>query len=478
MSKKSRNNSKVKNNKKPVVSKSSKNVYTKDTLTNSIARLGAGTTNVSEATGYVNTRLTQNYTLINDLYRSHWVVRKIIDSVPEDMVKNWINITTQLEPEQLKRLDRLQRNTRVKRDILKALKWGRLYGGAGAVVIIEGHEDILHEALDYDYILPGSFKGLLVGDRWTGLFPSAEVIDDITSPEFGLPKYYEWTLETGKAMRVHHTRVLRFTGRELPLLERYAEIGWGSSEIEIIFDELKKRDNASGNISYLLFLANLRILKMSDLGETLAIGDEESQTDLYNTVSRLNQMMTSMGIYVMDREDNFETHQYSFSGINEVYESFMLDLSGAADMPVTKLFGRSPAGFNATGESDMKNYYDMISQKQVSQLDPALDKLLPVMCISELGFIPDDLDYKYNPIMEPSEDELANIVDKKTNAIINVFNAGLISQKTGMKELKEMSETTGMFTNITDKDIESADDDIDSPGDLPMDETDFSGNVL
>lgn len=473
----SKNRKYKKNNKSTKKSVEGKKVYSADTLTNAIARFGAGTTNIAEGTGYVNTRLTQNYNLINDLYRSHWIVRKIIDSVPEDMTKNWINITTQLEPEQLKRLDKLQRTTRVKRDILKALKWGRLYGGAGAVMIIEGHEDILDEPLDYDFILPGSFKGLMVADRWTGLFPSSDIIDDISSPEFGLPKYYEWTLETGKRMRVHHSRVLRFTGRELPLLERYSEVGWGSSEVEIVFDELKKRDNASGNISYLLFLANLRVLKMRDLGEVLSLGDEHSQTELYNTVTRLNQMMSSMGIYMMDRDDHFETHQYSFNGINDIYESFMLDLSGAAEIPVTKLFGRSPAGFNATGESDMKNYYDMISQKQVSQLDPALDKLLPVMSMSEFGFIPNDLDYKYNPIMEPSESELADIVDKKTNSIINVFNAGLISQKTGMKELKEMSETTGMFTNITDEDIAKADDNIDSPGDIPIN-TDFTGDIL
>ena len=35
-----------------------------------------------------------------------------------------------------------------------------------------------------------------------------------------------------------------------------------------------------------------------------------------------------------------------------------MDVAGAAsDHPVTKLFGRSPAGLNATGEADMQNYY-------------------------------------------------------------------------------------------------------------------------
>lgn len=444
--------------------------YATDALTNAIARLGTGTMNVAEATDYVTNRLTQNYNFINNLYRSHWIVRKVIDCVPEDMIKNWVNITTQLEPEQLKRFDKLLGRTRIKRDILRALKWGRLYGGAGAVMIIEGQEDMLDQPLNYDLILPNSFKGLIVCDRWSGLTPSSEMIEDVSSPEFGLPEYYQWNLETGGTIKVHHSRILRFTGRELPFIESLTEVGWGSSEIEIIFDEVKKRDNTSWNIAQLIFLANLRVLKMSDLGELLALGDENAQTDLYNTLNMQNKLMNSMGLYVMDQADGFETHQYTFSGINDIYESFMLDVAGAAEIPVTRLFGRSPAGFNATGESDMKNYYDMVCQKQVSQLEPALDKLLPIMCMSEFGYIPEDLDYKFNPIAEPGEDELADIVDKKSNSIINVFNSGLISQKTALRELKEMSKTTGMFTNITDEDINNADDETDSIGDMPPEE--------
>ncbi|MCG6197883.1 DUF1073 domain-containing protein, partial [Anoxybacillus sp. LAT_38] len=77
--------------------------------------------------------------------------------------------------------------------------------------------------------------------------------------------------------------------------------------------------------------------------------------------------------------------------------SFMLDIAGACQIPVTKLFGRSPAGMNATGESDMQNYYEVIQQQQESILGPVLDKLLPIMCMSEFGAIPDDLEYTFNP---------------------------------------------------------------------------------
>lgn len=453
-----------------------------DAFTNALAQLGFGSSNMIEGTEYPITRITQDYNLMNSLYRSHWIIRKIIDCIPEDMCKNWISIKSQIEPEQLKRFDKLQRTTRIKRDILKALKWGRLYGGAGAVMIIEGHEHILQEPLNYDEIMPGAFKGLIVSDRWTGLFPSGEIIDDVGSPDFGLPKYYEWYLETGETAKVHHSRILRFTGRELPLLENYAEMGWGASEVEIVFDELKKRDNTSWNIAQLIFLANLRVLKMDNLGETLVMSDEISQAELYNMLSKQAQLMNNHGVYVMNRDDDFQTYQYTFSGLNDIYQSFMLDVSGAAEIPVNKLFGRSPAGLNATGESDMQNYYDMVGQKQSSQLEPALDKLLPVMFISEFGYMPDDLDYEFNPIAEQSESELADIVEKKTNSIINAHNAGIIGPKIALKEFRQMADSTGMFTNITDEDIENADNDLEigdiSGGDYLDDTEEYSRRFM
>ena len=76
-------------------------------------------------------------------------------------------------------------------------------------------------------------------------------------------------------------------------------------------------------------------------------------TDLYNTIQGMNAMMNNNSIQILGENDSFETHQYTFGGIADTYDRFMMDVAGAAETPVTKLFGRSPAGMNATGESDM-----------------------------------------------------------------------------------------------------------------------------
>lgn len=431
---------------------------TTDAFSNVLARLGYNTPNLLESTDYPMTRLTKDYQLMNSLYRSHWIIRKVIDTIPEDMCKNWITINTQLKPEQLKKLDKLQRTTRLKAKVLEGLKWGRLYGGAGGLILIKGHENILDQPLNYDDIMPDSFKGLYITDRWSGIIPGTELVEDISDPEFGLPEYYEVTTEDGQIVRVHHSRIIRFIGRSLPYWEKLAETYWGASEVEIVFDELKKRDNTSWNIAQLVFLANLRVLKMGDLGELLATGNEKVQAQVYNTIQAQNWLMSNMGMYILNKDDEFDTKQYTFSGLNEIYESFMMDLAGACETPVTRLFGRSPAGLNATGESDMQNYYDTIQEKQSATLEPIIDKLLPILFMSEFGAIPDDVDYSFNPIRTPDDSEIADLVGKKTTAINDVFTSGIISQKIALKELRQMSDTTGMFTNITDEDIENADD--------------------
>lgn len=437
---------------------------TNDSFQNPMIRTGVFMPNPLETTEYPLTRFTRNWQTINSLYRSHWIVRRIIDVIPEDMIKNGYHILTQLSPDQIKKIVRCDRTTRTSRRILEGLKWGRLYGGAGALIMIEGHENQLDQPLDYDTVMPSSYKGLLVLDRWSGVTPEDKLVSDISDPEFGMPEYYTVSSDAlTVGIRVHHSRILRFMGRPLPYLEQLAETYWGASELEHVIDELKKRDNVSWNIAMLTFMANLRVMKMDGMGQLLATGNEQAQIQLYNTIQGMNAMMNNNSLQVLGENDSYETHQYTFGGIGETYDRFMMDVAGAAETPVTKLFGRSPAGMNATGESDMQNYYDTIEEKQEAELRPVYDKILPIMFISTLGGIPDDWDYEFNPIRRPRDDEMADLASKNTDSVTKAFQAGMVSQRTALKELRQQSEMTGMWSNITDEDIEKADDSVMQP---------------
>lgn len=177
-------------------------------------------------------------------------------------------------------------------------------------------------------------------------------------------------------------------------------------------------------------------------------------------------MLNNNGIQILGKDDSYESHQYTFSGLGEVYDRFMMDVSGACGIPVTKLFGRSPAGMNSTGDADMDNYYDTIEQSQESQLRPVLDKLLPIVCMSALGAVPDDLDYIFNPVRRPSNDEKQSLGSQQTAAVVQAYTAGLVSEKTALRELQGSSKLTGMWTNITDKQIEAASDQPEAAGEM------------
>lgn len=439
-----------------------------DSFQNPLARLGLGSNSLLEGTQYPIQRITRNYNLMNSLYRNSWIAKKIINTIPEDMCKNWFSLSAKLKPEAQDRFDKLEQKTRIKEKIVEGLTWGRLYGGAGAIMLIEGHEDILDEPLILEDIMPNSFKGLMILDRWSGIYPGIELITDISDPDFGLPEFYEIKDVDGHIQqKVHHSRVLRFTGRKLPFWEDQAETYWGASELEHVYDELVKRDNTSWNIAALIFQANVLVNKVDGLDQMMAMTDAQVQQDFYNVKTAQNQMRSSSAMLLIGEKDELSALNYTFAGLNDIYESFMLDVAGACDMPVTKLFGRAPAGMNATGESDENMYYDMIAQQQEAVLKPKMNKLLPVMFMSEFGEVPDDLGIKFNPIKTPTDNDIADIVGKKVNAINEVFNSGIISQKVALSELHEISYTTSMFTNISGDDIAKADDEANPMGDIP-----------
>ncbi len=444
--------------------RATKAVPTRDSFQNPLSRTGVFMPNLMEATQYPLTRFTRDWQTINSLYRSHWVVRRIIDCIPEDMIKSGYKILSQVAPDSIKQVITCDRTTHTSRKILEGLKWGRLYGGAGGLIMVDGQEDMLDRPLDLDMVMPGSYKGLLILDRWSGITPNDDLVKDPSDPEFGLPDSYTITCDVLPiGVKVHHSRIVRFMGRPLPYLEQLAETYWGASEIEHIFDELRKRDNVSWNIAMLTFMANLRVMKLEGMGQILAVGNQQAQEDLYNTMQAMNSMMNNNSIQILGENDSYESHQYTFGGIGETYDRFMMDLAGAAETPVTKLFGRSPAGLNSTGEGDMQNYYDTIEEKQENELRPAYDKLLPIMFVSSLGGVPDDMDYEFNPVRRAPESEMADLASKNTDSVTKAFQAGLISQRTALKELRQQSELTGMWSNITDDDIERADEEVMDP---------------
>lgn len=431
-------------------------VGTMDAFSNPAARIGYGTMDLLQATEYPLTRMTQNYPLLTSLYRDNWIVQNIISTIPNDMIRKWYVIRSSISPEYIKRMMKLERQTQIRKKILLGMYWGRLYGGAAGVILIKGHED-MSLPLDLDTVLPGSFLGLQILDRWDGIYPENELVTDPADIDFGLPAYY--TIRDDEAgvliARVHHSRVIRFIGRELPWMEQVSELYWGESEIEAIYNEIVRRDNVAGNIAALTFRANVNYMETDGLDQLLGTANTEMQRRFWNVMQAQSIMESNFGTRIVNKGDAIHNTQYTFTGLPDVYDRMMMDVAGAARTPVTKLFGRSPAGLNATGESDMQNYYDYIDGLREADLRGIIERLLPIMAMSAWGEVPEDLEIDFPPMQTPKPEETANITERKTNAILAVYQNDLIDSATAQQELKVLSDETGVFSKITDESIKA-----------------------
>ena len=430
-------------------------VATTDAFSNALFRLGAGSQSPLEATEYPLTRLTYNYALLNSLYRDNWVVQNVVGMIPDDMTRAWFTAGG-ITPEQAEEFDKMQRVTSLQARINEGLRWGRLYGGAAGLILIKGQEEILDKPLDLETIMPGSFAGLYILDRWSGVTPDMGLVTDITSPDFNLPEYYFINNAEGKMIaRVHHSRIIRFTGRELPYLEKLAEMYWGESEVEALYKDVVAHDNVSANMAALTFQANVETMEVENLDQLFSIGSMDMQRRFWDTMQAQRVLRSNYGTQLVEKGNAIHNTQYTFTGLQEVYESMCMNLCGASHYPMTKLFGRSPGGLNSTGESDLQNYYDYLDGLRESKLRPIIERLLPIMCMSVFGGVPENISVDFPQLWTPDAKEVAEIVRAKAETIISTFQAGLLTQDAAQKELKKLAEETGMFDSISDEEIEA-----------------------
>lgn len=442
-----------------------------DAFTNVGARMGYGTPSLSEDTEYNLVRWSQNYWLMITLFRNHWIARRICEKPAQDMCKAWPKIqSTDLKPADIDDFDRAIRRTMTPMRIQEAITWARLFGGAGALMVIDGHEGMLDKPLRLDDINPGTYKGLIVFDRWSGITPGDEISDDINSPvDFGLPTWYLVQAEDGPAFRIHASRILRFCGPRVPRPENQAQLHWGISELEICFEELKKRDNASWAVLSLMYRANIIAQKNTMLSQiTSGLGATGDAAKKYAQIMEAqNQLLSNQSMLLLPETGDMQTFSYSFAGISEVQQNFEISTAGAARMPVAILFGKTATGLGQSNDGEIRLYEQEIGQKQNEEMRPQLDKLYPVVCMSVFGEVPDDLDIMFPAVRVLTEEEKGKLATDKVTAIMAPFSAGVTSQQLTLQELKSQANETGLFDNIDDGIIAAADDKP-NPGEMEL----------
>jgi phage-related protein (TIGR01555 family) len=436
--------------------------FTVDSFQNFAARVGLGSGNQHDQSQYNFDFVSRDRLQLEAMYRSSWVVGQVVDVVAEDMTREGITLRGFENPEDIEAINQCLDRLEIWDKLCNTIKWGRLYGGCLAVMLIDGQRP--ETPLKLESISKGQFKGLMVLDRWMVL-PSLQDLVTEYGPHYGKPKYYDVITDAVGFcnQRIHHSRVIRIDGVDLPYWQSIAENLWGQSVIERLIDRLTIFDSATLGAGQLVYKAHLRTYKVDKLREIIAKGGAVYEA-LLKQINQIRQFQSNEGMTLMDASDSFETHQYSFTGLDNILLQFGQQISGAVQIPLVRLFGQSPAGLNSTGESDLSNYYDNINQQQERRLRSLLHILIRVVSLSELGHdLPKSFKFDFASLWQMSDKEKAEVANTVTTAVINAVEQGIVSEQTALKELRQSSEVTGIWSSITDDDIEQANDEPPKP---------------
>lgn len=430
---------------------------TGDSFQNFTARIGIGTDNVASEGTYGFNPITRNRQLLEFMYRSSWVIGKIVDTPAEDMCRAGVNIRGKFKPDELDKMNRGAARVCLWDHIESGITWSRLYGGCLLVALVDGQD--LATPLDLRTVKEGQFKGIIALDRWMVEPSFNQTVTDF-GPDLGKPMFYRCTANATalQGQSIHYSRVVRLDGRRLPFWQSQAENFWGMSEVERIHDRLLAYDSTTQGAAQLVYKAYLRTYKVKGLREIIGMADESPEggmayAGLLMQMEMIRKYQTNEGLTLMDAEDEMSTFQYSFGGLADVLGKFGEQLSGATGIPLIRMFGQSPSGFS-TGEADLQNYYDLINAAQNSKLKSGITFFYDLLYRSECGGDPpEDYSIEFASLWQMSDKERAEVAASVTDTIARAADAGFIDTARGATELMNASDRIGLFGSMTEQEV-------------------------
>lgn len=373
------------------------------------------------------------------LYFKNWAAKKIVTIPVKDMLRerwNYKGIT----PEQQKELRTLEDRLKFIKKLGQALRLERLLGGSVILMgIADGAKDA-SEPVNLNQVTLGSLKFLNVIPR--NRITRAVFENDPLSPGYGEPSSY---VVNGQI--VHRSRLLIFDGAPLTgdggaelLLRsfRYND-GFGESVLETLIDDLTYATGSRQAAFNLVDQASVWLLTT----DVLSLEETKEGQRRLDELSQLAQQVSSYRAAVMDggpdgKSTKLQSISPSFGSVPELVITFLQVLSAGSDIPATRFIGQSPGGLNATGDSDLENYYNSIAADQEQRLAPEIIKFLEVAGRSTFGpgFRTNQIEIDFPELWNLSETEKSTIRNQDTTNITSMVTAGIITAAEGEAEAR------------------------------------------
>lgn len=387
----------------------------KDGLVNLVANLGTPRDKAA-STFYGVPTLSEKEA--DNAYRGTWLAKKVIDIPAMDSCRKWRGWSA--DQKQITAIEAEEKRLGLQQKVLKAMIRARLTGGA-ALYIGTGHSDPT-QPLNPESLGKGGIRHINVLSK--RVLQAGELDLDPESPGYGLPAFY--TLSSGSAgqVQIHPSRLVVLHGSEKPDPEFGISDGWGDSVLLAISKAIKDADASAANIASLVFEAKVDVIKIPNFMSMLADAEYEKQV-----LQRLQLASMAKGIngaLLLDAGEEYEQKQAQFGGLVDLLMGFMQLTAGASDIPMTRLLGQSPGGLNASGESDLRNYYDRISSNQELVLQPALQILDECLIRSALGSRPQEVFYNWRSLWQTTDTDRAAIGKTTAETIKTISETRLL----------------------------------------------------
>ena len=373
----------------------------------------------------------------NRLYYTSWEARKIIDIPVDDMLRVPYELRG-LEESDKKIIELEWNRLGLDRQIRRAFKQERLLGGCVLLGVFEVPENMkTSDELYLHKLQKRCLKAVNLVD--ISRLTTDEVCTDPFEPDYDVRKYMNI-----QGVKVHKSRLIVLDGDFLYSNSsqmmfqnfRYNPCGFGESKLATLYDLLIRETGTQEGAYHLVNMASVLLVEASRLKTLEAVGSP--------ALEKIEEIINQINIYrgaVIDGQDVKVTqHSASFGSVPELVMTFAQLLSAASDIPATRFLSQAPGGLNATGASDLQNYYNMIDSIRHTKLKSVIAKLLDWIGTSVFGYETwiekkVDLEIYFPPLWNLTALDQSTVDNTYGRLILDLANAGLMNEEDAVTEL-------------------------------------------
>lgn len=370
------------------------------------------------------------------LYNDDDVARRVVAKLPREATRRGFKIELEGDPDETAPADvaRSMQEAFTKLEAMPKLRdgwiWARLYGGGSGVFVGADDGRPVEEPLNEQAIRTISFLNVVKRPQ----LAIKRRYEDVRLAEYGQPEIYTINqtsnvLAPRTGIEVHASRLILFDGALTARMTMESPTGFDDSVLQSAMAPLQQTATAWQSVAHLMTDASQGVLKIANLVDLVATGGSET---LRARVQLMDLARSVCRAILVDAErESFERVSTSFAGLPEVMDRLMMRMAAAAEMPVTLLYGRSPAGLNATGESDIRGWYDTVAEGQTDELKPRLERLLRLMFAAKdsptRGRVPENWCIEFNPLWQPTDKERADTKKVTADTYVALVGAQIMT---------------------------------------------------